>query len=86
MSHNFFTEIEYSNASRDAASKCVSCRYMVLNLVQKHLRYTDFDQKPCEYADFPQIFRRFLLILAKYAGIFWVLTNLMLHGFLDTHV
>ena len=45
-------------------------RYPVLNWVQKHLRYSDFDQKPWKCAVFAQIF--------------WVLTNLMMHGFWDT--
>ena len=49
-----------------------------LKRVQNHLRCAD--QKPCR----KRILRKFVPLLAKFAQIFWILTNFMLRSFLDT--
>ena len=81
LSHNFFTEIVYSNASRYAASKCVDLTDTRFWIHSKNTWGTRILTK--NHAD-NWILHWFWLILARNAGIFWGLTNIMLRDFWNT--
>ena len=69
--HTHFQALANSKASKYVISRCCGpCRQAVITQVQNHLKYTNFDQKPCKYVNFIWI-----------AQILLALANLMIYGF-----